>query len=122
MSAAEGRTGATRPAVKSLTLVLTTRCPLACPYCSQGSAMPNMDMPPEVLEKALALYREKLGALSPAAKLSAGYALVSDRNGNRITSALAAREAGRLSLWFGDGNVNVKVTGGEDGKDDKSDQ
>ena len=71
---------------------------------------------------ALALYREKLGALSPAAKLSAGYALVSDRNGNRITSALAAREAGRLSLWFGDGNVDVKVTGGEDGKDDKSDQ
>lgn len=41
--------------IRSLTLVLTTRCPLACPYCSQGSAMPEMDMPPEVLEKALRL-------------------------------------------------------------------
>ena len=58
MSAAEGRTGATRPAVKSLTLVLTTRCPLACPYCSQGGAMPGMDMPPAVLDKALRLAAE----------------------------------------------------------------
>lgn len=43
------------PSIRSLTLVLTTRCPLSCPYCSQGEVLPKTDMPPEVLAKALEL-------------------------------------------------------------------
>ena len=43
------------PVIRSLMLVLTTRCPLACPYCSQGGVIPKRDMPPEVLAKALEL-------------------------------------------------------------------
>ncbi len=41
--------------IKNLTLVLTTRCQLKCPYCSQGEMMPRQDMLPDVLRKALRL-------------------------------------------------------------------
>lgn len=41
--------------VNSLVLVLTTRCQLRCPYCSQGEMLPRQDMSPEVLRKALLL-------------------------------------------------------------------
>ena len=41
--------------VRSLVLVLTTRCQLRCPYCSQGGMTVREDMTPEILQKALRL-------------------------------------------------------------------
>lgn len=41
--------------INSLVLVLTTRCQLNCPYCSQGDILPRKDMSPEVLRQAIQL-------------------------------------------------------------------
>ena len=58
----------------------------------------------------LALYQEKLQARDPSGRLQAGYALVSDRSGNRVISAAAAAAAKDLTLWFDDGKVDVTAT------------
>lgn len=50
-------TGSPQARINSLVLVLTTRCQLRCPYCSQGEISAREDMPPEVLKKAMCLVR-----------------------------------------------------------------
>ncbi len=45
----------------------------------------------------------------PNRPLQRGYARVEDRNGKTLTSAAAARAAGRLRLVFGDGAVAAAV-------------
>lgn len=49
--------------IRSLVLVLTTRCQLNCPYCSQGEMLAREDMVPEVLQKAMCLAGQGTGPL-----------------------------------------------------------
>ena len=46
-----------------------------------------------------------LAAHDPQRTLARGYALVTDRDGTPLTSAAAARDAGRVALRFHDGSV-----------------
>ena len=50
-----------------------------------------------------------LGAHDPQRTLARGYALVTDRDGLALGSAETAREAGSLTLRFGDGAVDAEV-------------
>lgn len=43
--------------IRSLVLVLTTRCQLNCLYCSQGEMLAREDMPPEVVRLAMRMAR-----------------------------------------------------------------
>ncbi|MEA2219872.1 MAG: exodeoxyribonuclease large subunit [Solirubrobacteraceae bacterium] len=52
-----------------------------------------------------------LAAHDPARTLERGYALVTDRDGEPVTSAGAAREQGAVSLRFGDGAVDATIAG-----------
>jgi len=38
-----------------------------------------------------------------------GYAVVDDGEGNLVTTARAAREQGRVRLFFGDGDVRARI-------------
>ena len=58
--------------------------------------------------QALAL---ALAAHDPERTLERGYALVTDRAGELVTSSEAARSAGDVSLRFGDGSVDATVSG-----------
>ena len=53
--------------------------------------------------------RLALAAHDPARTLARGYALVSDRAGEPLTGAGAARAAGELELRFHDGAVPARV-------------
>ncbi len=52
-----------------------------------------------------------LAAHDPARTLERGYALVTDAAGEPVTTAAAAREAGAVSLRFGDAAVDATITG-----------
>ena len=73
---------------------------------------------PALLTAAHDRARERLAALwrvaelaHPERPLKKGYALIKDRNGHVLTSAGAAREARKLKLKFGDGEVEAAVEG-----------
>jgi hypothetical protein len=53
-----------------------------------------------------------LGAHDPARTLARGYALVEDRAGEPLPSAVAARAAGSVGLRFHDGRVDAEVDPG----------
>ncbi|MEA2192495.1 MAG: exodeoxyribonuclease large subunit, partial [Solirubrobacteraceae bacterium] len=55
-----------------------------------------------------------LAAHDPARTLERGYALVTDRSGELVTSAAAARRAGDVGLRFGDGAVDATIGGDDD--------
>jgi exodeoxyribonuclease VII large subunit len=55
-----------------------------------------------------------LAAHDPARTLERGYALVTDRRGELVTSAAAARRAGDVGLRFGDGAVDATIGGDDD--------
>ncbi|MFP5364800.1 MAG: exodeoxyribonuclease VII large subunit [Thermoleophilia bacterium] len=55
-----------------------------------------------------------LAAHDPARTLERGYALVTDRAGDVVTSAGAARAAGDVRLRFGDGTVDATIPGDDD--------
>jgi exodeoxyribonuclease VII large subunit len=50
-----------------------------------------------------------LAAHDPERVIERGYAVVDDGDGNVITSAAGAREAQRLRLFFGDGDVRARI-------------
>ena len=54
----------------------------------------------------------RLESLSPLAVLSRGYALVTDRAGQPITSAAGVKPGARLGLRFADGEVKATADGG----------
>jgi exodeoxyribonuclease VII large subunit len=60
--------------------------------------------------KELDRLRLALAAHDPARTLERGYTLVTDRAGEPLGSAAAARQAGELSLGFHDGVVPARVT------------
>src|SRR5205807_9702584 len=51
-----------------------------------------------------------LAAHDPGRTLARGYALVEDRGGEPLTSAVAARSAGDVRLRFHDGRLPARVT------------
>ncbi|MEA2230944.1 MAG: exodeoxyribonuclease large subunit [Solirubrobacteraceae bacterium] len=55
-----------------------------------------------------------LAAHDPERTLERGYALVTDRGGEVVTSAAAAREAGDVRLRFGDAAVDATIGGDDD--------
>ncbi|MEJ7798219.1 MAG: exodeoxyribonuclease VII large subunit [Solirubrobacteraceae bacterium] len=55
-----------------------------------------------------------LDAHDPGRTLERGYALVTDRSGELVTSAADARAAGDVSLRFGDGAVDATLRGDDD--------
>jgi exodeoxyribonuclease VII large subunit len=55
-----------------------------------------------------------LTAHDPARTLERGYALVTDRTGEIVSSAAAARRAGDLRLRFGDAAVDATITDADD--------
>jgi exodeoxyribonuclease VII large subunit len=55
-----------------------------------------------------------LAAHDPDRTLERGYALVTDRAGEVVTSAQAARRAGAVRLRFGDAAVDATITGDDD--------
>jgi exodeoxyribonuclease VII large subunit len=57
--------------------------------------------------QALAARVRLLASLDPRALLARGYAMVADAGGALVTSAAAARQAGRMRLSFADGDVDV---------------
>jgi exodeoxyribonuclease VII large subunit len=62
-------------------------------------------------DRVAALWR-LAGSLDPRALLARGYAMVSAASGQVLTSAAAARKAGRLTLTFADDAVAVEVVEG----------
>ncbi len=55
-----------------------------------------------------------LAAHDPDRTLERGYALVTDRGGELVTSAAGARAAGEVSLRFGDGAIDATISGDDD--------
>ena len=75
----------------------------------------------ELVDQKIARLSEQLGSLwrlaelaHPDKPLSRGFARVTSRDGNTLTHARDAREAGLLTLHFGDGPVDAAV-GGDSG-------
>jgi exodeoxyribonuclease VII large subunit len=71
-----------------------------------------------LVDQRIARLSEQLGALwrlaelaHPEKPLSRGFARVTSRDGKTLTHARDAREAGRLTLHFGDGAVDASVDG-----------
>ena len=71
---------------------------------------------PSLLDSAYRRAKERLESLwriaeaaNPERPLARGYALVTDRSGQVMTSAAAAREARALTLRFGDGSVDAEI-------------
>jgi exonuclease VII large subunit len=50
-----------------------------------------------------------IGAHDPERVIARGYAVVDDREGNLITSAEAARDAGAVRLFFADADVDARI-------------
>jgi exodeoxyribonuclease VII large subunit len=50
-----------------------------------------------------------IAAHDPERVIARGYAVVDDREGNLVTSAQAAREAGAVRLSFADANVDARI-------------
>ena len=72
----------------------------------------------DVIDQRIARLAERLAAAwkmaelaHPERPLSKGYVRVTTRDGKTLTHAPAAREAGRLTLHFGDGAVDASVDG-----------
>jgi exodeoxyribonuclease VII large subunit len=72
----------------------------------------------DIVDQRIARLTEQLGALwrlaelaHPDKPLSRGFARVTSRDGKTLTHARGAREAGRLTLHFGDGAVDASVDG-----------
>jgi exodeoxyribonuclease VII large subunit len=72
----------------------------------------------DLIDQRIARLSEKLGAawkmaelVHPERPLSKGYVRVTSREGLTLTHARDAREAGRLTLHFGDGSVDAAVEG-----------
>ena len=72
----------------------------------------------ELIDQRIARLSERLSAawkmaelVHPERPLSKGYVRVTNRDGATLTYARAAREAGRLTLHFGDGKVDASVEG-----------
>ena len=72
----------------------------------------------ELIDQRIARLSERLSAawkmaelVHPERPLSKGYVRVTNRDGATLTHARAAREAGRLTLHFGDGKVDASVEG-----------
>jgi exodeoxyribonuclease VII large subunit len=72
----------------------------------------------ELIDQRIALLTERLGAawkmaelVHPERPLSKGYVRVTSRDGRTLTHAGDAREALRLTLYFGDGAVDASVDG-----------
>jgi exodeoxyribonuclease VII large subunit len=70
----------------------------------------------ELIDQRIARLSEKLSAawkmaelVHPERPLSKGYVRVTNRDGATLTHARAAREAGRVTLHFGDGKVEASV-------------
>ncbi|MEA2223865.1 MAG: exodeoxyribonuclease large subunit, partial [Solirubrobacteraceae bacterium] len=55
-----------------------------------------------------------LAAHDPDRTLERGYALVTDRAGEVVTIAQAARRAGAVRVRFGDAAVDATITGDDD--------
>jgi exodeoxyribonuclease VII large subunit len=51
-----------------------------------------------------------LAAHDPERVIERGYAIVDDGDGNVVTTAAAAREAERVRLFFGDGDVHARIS------------
>ena len=60
-------------------------------------------------EKRLAALAHLLDSVSPLSTLARGYAIVSDAEGDVVTSAEAARERERLRVRFSDDDVLTEV-------------
>ena len=74
----------------------------------------------ELIEQRISRLGEKLAGVwaiaelvHPDRPLSRGFARVTDRGGNTLTDAAAARAANKLTLRFADGSVNATVEAGE---------
>ncbi|WP_341631068.1 exodeoxyribonuclease VII large subunit [Sphingomonas agri] len=72
----------------------------------------------ELIDQRIARLSERLSAawkmaelVHPERPLSKGYVRVTNRDGATLTHARAAREAGHLTLHFGDGKVDASVEG-----------
>lgn len=61
----------------------------------------------------MAVYIEKMKAVSPLEKLAQGYACVTDEEHNRIYSASQAKEGQNLSIYVSDGVIQAKVMSGK---------
>jgi exodeoxyribonuclease VII large subunit len=73
---------------------------------------------PELIDQRIARLSERLSAawkmaelVHPERPLSKGYVRVTNSDGATLTHAREAREAGRLTLHFGDGKVDASVDG-----------
>jgi exodeoxyribonuclease VII large subunit len=73
---------------------------------------------PDLIEQRIGRLSERLAAAwkmaelaHPERPLSKGYVRVTSRDGATLTHARDAREAARLTLHFGDGNVDASVDG-----------
>jgi exodeoxyribonuclease VII large subunit len=66
---------------------------------------------PELAARRTALdgFTLALAAHDPERVVERGYAVVDDRDGNVLTSAEAAREAGEVRLFFADGAVDARI-------------
>jgi exodeoxyribonuclease VII large subunit len=65
-------------------------------------------------ERDLERLRLALAAHDPERTLARGYALVEDRDGAPLGSAVAALQAGAVNLRFHDGAVAARVDGGDE--------
>lgn len=61
------------------------------------------------LRKRIASIEATIAAHDPERVLERGYAVVSDRAGDLVTSATAARDAGRIGVRFADDDVEAEV-------------
>ncbi|MFL6764561.1 MAG: exodeoxyribonuclease VII large subunit [Sphingomicrobium sp.] len=73
---------------------------------------------PDLIDQRIARLSERLSAawkmaelVHPERPLSKGYVRVTSRDGRTLTHAQGAREAARLTLRFGDGEVDASVDG-----------
>ncbi|MGN6057701.1 MAG: exodeoxyribonuclease VII large subunit, partial [Sphingomicrobium sp.] len=72
----------------------------------------------DLIDQRIARFSERLSAawkmaelVHPERPLSKGYVRVTSRDGRTLTHAADARSAARLTLHFGDGNVDASVDG-----------
>jgi len=84
-----------------------------------GERLGAVRLEPQLVRRRIEDARRTLDALwriaaqaHPDKPLAKGYARVEDRSGRTLTSAEAARAAGRLRLVFGDGRVDASVGDG----------
>ena len=63
----------------------------------------------EEIIKRLDSLAAAIAAHDPERVIARGYAVVDDREGNLLTSAAAAREAGAVRLFFADADVDARI-------------